>query len=70
MTASGRGAQPGADAGGHQHLGTAEGHRRAGVPRGTAGGLGSIAIAPHWPRRGPKVATSITVTKSGQRAGE
>ena len=47
MTASSRGARPGADAGGHWHMGTAGGRRRAGAPRGTAGALGSIVIAPN-----------------------
>ena len=42
VTASGRGARLGADAGGHRQMGTTVGHRRAGAPCGTAGGLGEV----------------------------
>ena len=51
--------------GGRRHVGIAGGRRRAGAPRGTTGDLGSMAIAPHRARRGPRTMTGTAVTVSG-----
>ena len=69
VTASSRGARPGAAVGGRRHMGIAGGRRRAGAPRGTAGDLDSMAIAPHQSRRGPRSVTGTAVTVSERAAG-
>ena len=63
--ASGRGTRPGTAVGGRRHVGIAGGRRIAGAPRGTAGDLGSMVIAPHRARRGPRTVTGTAVTVSG-----